>query len=284
VVQSRIATDIPTRRGHITEMEEAVTKPEPPRETPNCNHNRTGFHPVSGMKCLDCGALYYAEWHAAPTPEPRPDRCGAGGMVSPKGPHQRVWEYDGAFKCMDCKAQWGCLGGNPQIPATCEAGTPETPSAQRVGETLQEWIARCGPEAVEAVLKQEREKYGVSESLGETPCALSAAEFWNEWSQGMGGADVPAVPRRAVFEFADSFAADLREKLSTAERELQLIDEALARRPALDDLKTRYEKVYRACAIAGKAEAAEAKLARVKLERDAWEELAAALRTGGPDQ
>ena len=38
-------------------------------------------------------------------------------------------------------------------------------------------------------------------------------------------------------------------------QELRWIDEAIARRPALADLKYRYEKVYRACEMAGKAEA-----------------------------
>jgi len=38
-------------------------------------------------------------------------------------------------------------------------------------------------------------------------------------------------------------------------QELHSIDEALARRPALADLKYRYEKVYRACEMAGKTEA-----------------------------
>jgi len=45
--------------------------------------------------------------------------------------------------------------------------------------------------------------------------------------------------------------------------ELQSIDEALARRPALADIPGRYAKVFRACEMAGRAEEAERNLARV---------------------
>src|ERR1035437_7858466 len=39
------------------------------------------------------------------------------------GKHQRVFEYDGAFKCLTCKAKWGAFGGEyPLIaPFSCES-------------------------------------------------------------------------------------------------------------------------------------------------------------------
>lgn len=30
--------------------------------------------------------------------------------------HKKVFEYDGAFECTDCKAQWGALPGAPKEP------------------------------------------------------------------------------------------------------------------------------------------------------------------------
>ena len=48
----------------------------------------------------------------------RQDVTGAGDGVSVPT-HQRVHEYDGAFECLDCGAQWGALPGNPKEPAQC---------------------------------------------------------------------------------------------------------------------------------------------------------------------
>lgn len=33
--------------------------------------------------------------------------------------HARVFEYDGAFQCLVCKAKWGVLPGNPKMPERC---------------------------------------------------------------------------------------------------------------------------------------------------------------------
>jgi hypothetical protein len=46
--------------------------------------------------------------------------------------------------------------------------------------------------------------------------------------------------------------------LDLANMELRNIDNVLARRPALEDLRDRYAKVERACTMAGRAEKAEA--------------------------
>ncbi len=32
------------------------------------------------------------------------------------GPHKNVFEYDGAFRCMDCEKDWGALSGAPRTP------------------------------------------------------------------------------------------------------------------------------------------------------------------------
>jgi hypothetical protein len=59
---------------------------------------------------------------------------------------------------------------------------------QRVEETLQEWIERCGKENVTASLEREFAEYGVSASFSnmasnESRAArpLTAAEFYKTW-------------------------------------------------------------------------------------------------------
>jgi hypothetical protein len=39
------------------------------------------------------------------------------------GPHDpfRVFEYDGAFQCRDCHAEWGALPGHPIMPTVCQS-------------------------------------------------------------------------------------------------------------------------------------------------------------------
>ena len=49
----------------------------------------------------------------------------------------------------------------------------------------------------------------------------------------------------------------LRSRLAEARKELSAIDERFARRPALADCKTRAARVELACAMAGRAEAAD---------------------------
>ena len=36
------------------------------------------------------------------------------------GNHKRVMEYDGAYRCGECKAKWGALPGYPKMPEECE--------------------------------------------------------------------------------------------------------------------------------------------------------------------
>lgn len=43
------------------------------------------------------------------TPEPARD----------DGPHARVFEYDGAYQCLNCGGQWGALSGKPVMPVVC---------------------------------------------------------------------------------------------------------------------------------------------------------------------
>ena len=50
------------------------------------------------------------------------------------------------------------------------------------------------------------------------------------------------------------FVSGLLDKLEAAERELAGVDEALARRPALDGIKGRYQQVYHACDTAARYE------------------------------
>lgn len=47
-------------------------------------------------------------------PEPRDD-----------GPHERVFEYDGAFQCLNCHAEWGALPGKPVMAVSCSGAFVE---------------------------------------------------------------------------------------------------------------------------------------------------------------
>lgn len=59
--------------------------------------------------------------------------------------HLRVWEYDGAYKCLDCQAQWGALTGHPTMPELCERKVPLKPCPFCGGEaalgtsTIKRW-------------------------------------------------------------------------------------------------------------------------------------------------
>lgn len=39
--------------------------------------------------------------------------------------HPDVQEYDGAYRCRVCHAEWGALPGNPTEPERCQAGAQE---------------------------------------------------------------------------------------------------------------------------------------------------------------
>lgn len=66
--------------------------------------------------------------------------------------------------------------------------------------------------------------------------------------------------------------AELRATVAERDKEIREIDEALARRPALDDCNTRYDKVYKACTVAGRANKAEAELAALREKMKVIEE------------
>lgn len=38
---------------------------------------------------------------------------------NPHFPHLRVFEYDGSYKCLDCRKAWGALPGAPKMPGEC---------------------------------------------------------------------------------------------------------------------------------------------------------------------
>ena len=48
-----------------------------------------------------------------------PAEAPGGGMIAPVGPHKRVFEYDGSYKCLDCKGKWGAFDGRPSMPLAC---------------------------------------------------------------------------------------------------------------------------------------------------------------------
>lgn len=72
------------------------------------------------------------------------------------GNHERVFEYDGLYKCLDCKVQWGAgLNVPADAPLICEAQpdkTVEAPELEWVSEGRQpppttEYTGRKGREA-----------------------------------------------------------------------------------------------------------------------------------------
>jgi hypothetical protein len=71
---------------------------------------------------------------------------------------------------------------------------------------------------------------------------------------------------RSSLTAAQEEIAKLTLENNNARGELAIVDEALDRRPALADLPDRYSKVYRACSMAGRAEAAESALAAAREE------------------
>lgn len=56
----------------------------------------------------------------------------------------------------------------------------------------------------------------------------------------------------------------LTQEVERLRSDLAMVDAALARRPALDDLTHRHEKIARACAVASKFDAAQPELARLR--------------------
>lgn len=50
--------------------------------------------------------------------------------------HQRVVEYDGAFRCLDCGAMWGAVPGRPTEPETCQRAPTPSPQGAREWECL----------------------------------------------------------------------------------------------------------------------------------------------------
>lgn len=64
------------------------------------------------------------------------------------GNHKRVWEYDGAYRCLDCKAQWGALTGHPTMPELCKSEPihADKPSDEALAGFLRAVTDSWGPE------------------------------------------------------------------------------------------------------------------------------------------
>ena len=48
-----------------------------------------------------------------------PPRHAARPTMITLGPHERVHEYDGAYRCMACHSLWGAITGDPPMPKKC---------------------------------------------------------------------------------------------------------------------------------------------------------------------
>jgi len=79
-------------------------KPKPVLETPT----------VTILTCRHCGDPFQGD-----------NGCGCED-VSPHNP-MSVFEYDGAYRCRDCGAQWEALPGKPKKPAECNKPKPKGP-------------------------------------------------------------------------------------------------------------------------------------------------------------
>ena len=56
------------------------------------------------------------------------------GICAPTPPiHARVFEYDGAYECLACKARWGAFPGRPVMPDKCSTPTPARDAVEKYG-------------------------------------------------------------------------------------------------------------------------------------------------------
>jgi hypothetical protein len=277
-----------------------MTKPEPPRET-FCNHY--GHNPYN---CPNLG-------RAAPTPEHRPfddwvcvcghslgkhsqnDKrpCTCGCQEyrdAPKDTEVMEMPYCPSGKCFGAGMDWSvdpeCPHCNPNLAR--KTGTPETPSGPQPcddcyydpcpktrGETC-----RCPchnkkgetPSALSAAPHAQDDENYCNFSRQECEVAkgeeLSAEQFWIKTRPTMN-------PSGFACEFADAFAATLREKLSLQERHTHRhaieVERSSEKLSTAERQRDEWEK--EAWASMGKsnehllrAEAAEAELARVILQ------------------
>jgi len=188
-------------------------------------------------------------WKASPAPQPEPYR-GRNGVN---------WEAELEYvKELDAKSE------QPSPPAGArEHKENEVMKTIRDANGTTIWWGKPLAGRGEAA-EQEQNKAGISASSGTTfitssapnerpasqPAGAreSAEEMWPKWKPAkLGSPNEMAVPRSVVYQFAEAYAKKERERADAAERELKLVDEALARRPALADCKSRYESVYKAC-------------------------------------
>jgi len=214
--------------------------------------------PEPTPRCAVCG------W---PLAETRDNGCRPGDCSMRPLPEQA---YDAARANNEYAAFWG-----DSFVKKWKAEQPSPPAGARerkeneVMKTIRDangttmWWGKPLAGRGEAA-EQEQNKAGISASSGTTfitssapnerpasqPAGAreSAEEMWPKWKPAkLGSPNEMAVPRSVVYQFAEAYAKKERERADAAERELKLVDEALARRPALADCKSRYESVYKAC-------------------------------------
>jgi hypothetical protein len=178
-----------------------------------------------------------------------------------------------------------------------------TPAPQPAAPcSIFEWCQR--PKGHEGPCLQSPEDSAISRTPASAPtpvreegAALTEVEkFWKQQFPNM-------VDEAGVCEFAEAFSAhqnaalrqeverltntflvcetiqpdgslratlkDVIRRAETAEAELRAVDEAFARRPALVDVKTRWEKAYKACEMASSADKLGRELESLRKERDA---------------
>ncbi len=235
---------------------------------------------VRGLTCVDCGkavtkaeadkAPYYETEAAdsgrpAPTPAHGNDTANQEDTKSPaprrEKPIHRLWEYDGAFSCLDCGAKWGALTNAPEAPPDlCIKKNAPAPQSIAVPP---------------------------SPSLGFDPRALSGAEKVagpvpaprSEVDEALAMADAPYCPlcygrpRCARCKAEDTLAADLR----SARAELaECVETIVDWRDRFTEMERKYngasEIATKWAHTAGenriRAEAAESRISTLQAELD----------------
>lgn len=122
----------------------------------------------------------------------------------------------------------------------------------RVGQNGKRYCGGCSVDLDDRVIKLPKYSWNPGSCCGDAHMELVAAK---SHLKALGFSEERTeTPHHVEILWRNTRA-------EAVEKELRQIDAALDRRPALAELKTRYDKVYRACAMAGRAEMAEKRVA-----------------------
>lgn len=119
--------------------------------------------------------------------------------------HKRVFEYDGAFRCLDCGAEWGALPGHPVMPERCDRKPADQPPSEGASPRVDAAFAR---------FIRDHDREALKATMLELACELADEKRGRESARVTFNEDL-----RVMKEFADrkeSESAGLREALTVA--------------------------------------------------------------------